>query len=349
MIYKCYECDNYNFNSCTKCGTSDKSIPLDPVFYPEFEYKSGGFVSDIFFKKTELKKIDIKLDSVLSKYHEFKTPYFINYCFLADDFGSNSFKDLDLFKQVLLNLGFFELNEYPGLIEKLIRSTQFKFDYDDFVKRTIHHIKESLFASLESWIEEKGNLYIYDLPLFIHYIHENLLFKKSILYSENNEVTYLNHPDVYRFCAETYFKIRSKRFQLKLEDLNTELFITIHAIDDMDGYEFEDFLVELFKKRGYEVQATRKGKDQGADLFVESFGKKMVIQAKNYQGTVGNKAVQEAHAAKDFYSCDSGMVITNSTFTASAKELALGTGIELVDRDRLQRYLDDYNYSIGGD
>ncbi len=349
MIYKCYGCDNYNFNSCDWCGANDKNIPLDPVYYPEFEYKSGGFVSDLFFKKAELKKIDIKLDSVLSKYHEFKNPYFINYCFLADNFGSNSFKDLDLFKQVLLNLGFFELNEYPVLLEKLIRTTQFKFDYDDFVKRTTHHIKESLSASLESWIEEKGNLYIYDLPLFIHYIYENSLFKNSRLYSENNEVTYLNHPEVYRFCSETYFKIRARRFQLNLEDLNTKLFITIHAIDDMDGYEFENFLVELFKKRGYEVQSTPKGKDQGADLFVESFGKKMVIQAKNYQGTVGNKAVQEVISAKAFYSCDSGMVITNSTFTASAKELALETGIELVDRDRLQRYLDDYNYSIGGD
>jgi len=348
VIYKCYKCNHYNFSpACVKCGASDDNIPLNPEYYPEFEYRSEGFISDLFFKKTEQKKIDTKLDSILSKYHDFRSPYFINYCFLSgqDNLESSLFRDLNLFKQVLLNLGFFELNEYPGLLEKLIRSTQFSFNYDNFLKRTIHHIKDSLYTSLESWIEEKGDLFRYELPLFIHYINYKSLFIDSILYSKN-EVTYLNHSDVKKICEEIYFEIRVERFQLTLENFNPELYITIYTIDSMDGYEFEDFLVKLFKKKGCEVQATPKGKDQGADLFVESFGQKMVIQAKNYQGNVGNSAVQEVIAAKEFYSCNDGMVITNRYFTPSAKELALRASIKLVDRDELQRYLEDYNSTI---
>jgi hypothetical protein len=40
------------------------------------------------------------------------------------------------------------------------------------------------------------------------------------------------------------------------------------------------------------------------------------------------------------------MVVTNSYFTASAKELAETASVRLVDRTGLQAYLDDYNQMI---
>jgi HJR/Mrr/RecB family endonuclease len=40
------------------------------------------------------------------------------------------------------------------------------------------------------------------------------------------------------------------------------------------------------------------------------------------------------------------MVITNSYFTASAKELGESTGVRLVDRTQLQVYLDEYNQTM---
>ena len=61
---------------------------------------------------------------------------------------------------------------------------------------------------------------------------------------------------------------------------------------------------------------------------------------------MGNSAVQQVLAAKQFYSCDDAMVVTNSMFTRSAKDLAEAGGVKLVDRNELQRYLDDYNRLI---
>ena len=59
--------------------------------------------------------------------------------------------------------------------------------------------------------------------------------------------------------------------------------------------------------------------------------------------TVGNDAVQQVVAAKAIYSCPSAVVITNSTFTPEAEELARVHGVELVDgkllRLRLQETL----------
>nr|WP_240160810.1 restriction endonuclease [Burkholderia sp. Ax-1719] len=114
----------------------------------------------------------------------------------------------------------------------------------------------------------------------------------------------------------------------------------------MDGYAFEKFLAQLFQTAGFEVEETKLSGDQGADLFVTRLGKKIVIQAKNYSGNVGNAAVQEAIAAKSFYGCDEAMVVTNSHFTRSAIELANTAGVRLVSRRELQSYLDDYNQQI---
>ena len=72
----------------------------------------------------------------------------------------------------------------------------------------------------------------------------------------------------------------------------------------------------------------------------------MVIQAKNYSGSVVNAAVQQAISAKAFYGCDEAMVVTNSYYTKSAKELASTAGVRLIDRSGLQSYLDDYNQKL---
>ena len=76
----------------------------------------------------------------------------------------------------------------------------------------------------------------------------------------------------------------------------------------MDGFAFEDFLVKLFTSLGYSVQTTQRTGEQGADLFAEQFGSKIVIQAKNYSGSVGNSAVQQVLGAKQFYTCDDAIL-----------------------------------------
>lgn len=120
----------------------------------------------------------------------------------------------------------------------------------------------------------------------------------------------------------------------------------MYHVDAMNGYDFEKFLAEIFQTAGYDVEGTKLSGDQGADLFVTRFGKKIVIQAKNYSGSVGNTAVQEAISAKSFYACDEAMVVTNSYFTKSAIELANAVSVRLIGRPDLQKYLDEHNQRI---
>ena len=107
----------------------------------------------------------------------------------------------------------------------------------------------------------------------------------------------------------------------------------------MDGKAFEEFLEVLFGKLGYKVERTRYVGDYGADLITQKDGVKTVIQAKRYGKAVGIKAVQEAVAAKRMYGCTEAMVVTNSTFTRTAGELARANRVVLWDRDRLVEML----------
>lgn len=109
----------------------------------------------------------------------------------------------------------------------------------------------------------------------------------------------------------------------------------IAEIDTMTGREFEQYLEMLFRKLGYQVQLTRYIGDYGADLIVCKDGVKTVVQAKRYKKAVGIKAVQEAVAAKGMYGCTAAMVVTNSTYTEPAEELARANRVRLWSREDL--------------
>jgi HJR/Mrr/RecB family endonuclease/uncharacterized protein (DUF697 family) len=115
------------------------------------------------------------------------------------------------------------------------------------------------------------------------------------------------------------------------EDLN-EL---VERISAMTGEEFEEFLSLCFEKMGYSVQKTPKTNDFGADLILEKSGVKTIVQAKRYKGKVGSKAVQEVAGAVKYYGANNAMVVTNSTFTQSAYQLASPNQVELWDKEKL--------------
>lgn len=107
---------------------------------------------------------------------------------------------------------------------------------------------------------------------------------------------------------------------------------TMDDIDLMTGTEFEEFIAKLFNSMGYYSSTTKASGDQGIDVIAEKNGIKYGIQAKCYSGAVGNSAVQEAAAGKQFYGCDKVIVVTNNSFTKSAIKLAEANGVILWDR-----------------
>ena len=117
---------------------------------------------------------------------------------------------------------------------------------------------------------------------------------------------------------------------------------TISDLDVLGGIEFEHFLVEVFEKMGYQCEVTKASGDFGADLLISKVGVRTVVQAKRYNDKVSPKAVQEAVAAIRQYDANDAMVVTTNYFTKGANELADNNNVELVDRDKIEEWLKQY-------
>lgn len=115
--------------------------------------------------------------------------------------------------------------------------------------------------------------------------------------------------------------------------------ITLKGIDEMDGYQFEKFVAQLFQDMGYKTEVTSSSRDYGIDVIARRKWVTIGIQAKRYSDKVPNKAVQEVIAGIAYSKLDQGLVITNNYFTKQARNQAKGTNVLLWDRDILQQKL----------
>jgi restriction system protein len=97
-----------------------------------------------------------------------------------------------------------------------------------------------------------------------------------------------------------------------------------------DGYAFEKWVADSLISFGWSAEVTSASGDQGIDVIAEYKGKKLGLQCKLYSSSIGNKAVQEAHAGKLYYGADVVGVISNATYTSSARDLAAVTGVHLL-------------------
>ena len=98
----------------------------------------------------------------------------------------------------------------------------------------------------------------------------------------------------------------------------------------MTGQEYEVRCARYLRRHGFHrVSLTQGSGDQGIDILARRHGKLYGFQCKYYAGSVGNKAVQEAYSGARYYGCDRAAVITNSSFTPSAQDLAESTEVEL--------------------
>jgi HJR/Mrr/RecB family endonuclease len=123
---------------------------------------------------------------------------------------------------------------------------------------------------------------------------------------------------------------------------------SIFDADKLDGHDFEKFVADLLRSNEFtEVSATRGSGDQGGDILATRGDEKLVIQAKRYSidKKVTNSAVQEVIGAIAWYNAKKGVVVTNSLFTKSAKELAEKNNIELWDRKKVSEFIQIHNNS----
>ncbi|MFM7592483.1 MAG: restriction endonuclease, partial [Isosphaeraceae bacterium] len=118
---------------------------------------------------------------------------------------------------------------------------------------------------------------------------------------------------------------------------------SIKEVDEMDGLEFELFIADIFKLKGYTIETTPVSGDFGVDLILNKNSIKSALQAKRYTGNVGVSAIQEVISGCAYYKCDNSIVLTNSFFTAAAVELGSKLGVFLINRTKLIKMITSLN------
>lgn len=130
-------------------------------------------------------------------------------------------------------------------------------------------------------------------------------------------------------CADA--KAELEQLARKFNDRRQQL---IHCgWRSLRGEPFEEFVAAVFVELGYRIRFTKASGDQGVDLIAVGRKGKIAIQCKGYSGSVGNSSVQQVFAGMVHYGCDECVVVTNSTFTSGARELARSVGCRLFDRN----------------
>lgn len=114
---------------------------------------------------------------------------------------------------------------------------------------------------------------------------------------------------------------------------------------DMDPFDFEQLVCNLFTRIGLKTSTTRASRDGGVDVvaFDERpiFGGKIIIQAKRYRNTVEVSAIRDLFGAVHNEGAIKGILVTTSSFGTESYKFAKDKPLELIDGNRLLYLLEE--------
>jgi len=156
-------------------------------------------------------------------------------------------------------------------------------------------------------------------------------FKKELLYFIDNVIyrdidsEALTKANIDEPCLVALIRKKLIRYEDALSESDRAILFS----DDMSPEEFEAACAQSLEDSGWQVRKMAGSGDQGVDLLAKKDNTTAAIQCKLYSRPVGNKAVQEAFAGKEYADADVAAVVTNNRFTQSARQLAAKNGVEL--------------------
>jgi len=125
------------------------------------------------------------------------------------------------------------------------------------------------------------------------------------------------------------------------EDIRTRL-------QNIDPYDFEDFVADLWEDRGWETTVAQDSNDMGVDVVAQKstdlVEQKLVIQAKRYseENKIGRPKIQQYHSLKEQdAAADAAVVVTTSSFSKQAEDWADEHNVKLIDGDDLVEIIEE--------
>lgn len=121
-----------------------------------------------------------------------------------------------------------------------------------------------------------------------------------------------------------------------LQPAGQGLGLTLDDLLELSPSEFEAWVQQLFRSRGYYARNTSDSGDHGVDLWVVSpQGERAIVQCKRYRGVVGESVVRDLYGVMQHEAATRGFLVTTGSISAAAGRWVQGKPIELIDGSRL--------------
>ncbi len=357
---------------------SEEDSDDDPVFY---DYKELRFKYQVFLYKildlpfdidnyfedyNDYNKICYDIDYNDSRHFDFYYPYIMT---SITDIILKAFRWCDEMAQDdefvhLVQNAYQKYHNIETVIEKLY--PLYQEDYDDDIYNTHCELEDFalyMFFFTKRIYTNNGYEKLEQLyPEFGKEMGRNEIFKYISKNINKYLTTYQDVVKLYQYreldkdlhsyfssynsllpkAIEERFKNAITKYKL-LNNSKGNKVVTIADLDMLSGVDFESFLSQLFIKLGYQTTITPASNDYGVDLIVTKNGETIAIQAKRYSegNVVGISAIQEAIGGMNFYKTDKAMVITTSSYTQNAQNLAKESGVIIWDRKELIKRIEE--------
>jgi len=138
-----------------------------------------------------------------------------------------------------------------------------------------------------------------------------------------------------------------KEYRIKWDDATDEDILKI--LRSIGDAEFEYFIADLWERDDWDTKVTQQSRDQGIDVIANRtrpFDHNIVIQAKLYaeDNRIGSPEVQQYNSLKDQRDgFDEVVIVTTSSFTNPAKDLADSLRVKLVNGSHLVTQIRNLN------
>ena len=110
---------------------------------------------------------------------------------------------------------------------------------------------------------------------------------------------------------------------------------------EMTGRNFANFLGLALEEHGYQLERSAGADEHALDLVAGRDAKRVAVRAAGHvDASVDLDAVQQARSTMASQKCQSCAVVTNSRFTAPARELADRVGCKLIDGTQIPELIE---------
>ncbi|MDX1413709.1 MAG: restriction endonuclease [Candidatus Promineifilaceae bacterium] len=124
----------------------------------------------------------------------------------------------------------------------------------------------------------------------------------------------------------TVYRWRQRR---KGQSLTT---VTVEMLYNLSPADFEKYVGELFRKKGYRVKMRGQKGDRGVDLILsQANGRMAVVQCKRYRHTIGPDIVRELFGTMIHERVHHAFLVTTADISDAAREWAKFKPMTLID------------------